>query len=584
MLIGYSNMSGKAMKILGVCLYCGTLVINTSACARSEGLEVGQEARRLKDSIAREQNSGTRKGMSSQGIAKTSINTSEPVTIYESIALVTASGYKKRSKSIRKLLHNNALGKIPYEKLAIEAERWSKTAGGFTMEEQDKQKQNLEDVWWVANLALAYTIANQSPSAVKALAREQLFLESIEGFWARLNAQRFLPIINVARQTLQNEIKNGSLTKSEKQNLLTLERELFRHNSRIIRINTTSKHNKIDALIKNKNRGVTLLPPPEILSITYTPALFDRVFTSAMPPIKVGAKRKERSLPPAKSLHDAIKAMPFLGIFAVPPSDVRIKYPPSEENLVIKITYAVAWSLIDLQYRKSNLAKQNYTQSRRLLVSTLKMLISRLALVAYDRALQKFSDKLWEFQQQERMLLRTKLSSDKDPQAQEFLKTYSLNLISALEASESYAQSITWSLRLALLSGYLQVPEIHKISRPSHLASSADKVEASLRQTPGLLHAQTEKYSTRLVYGLPTQRQQALERITEARIAMQENAKANAKLNLIPSATTALHAILPTTKMPHKNLFEQGSHPYRQLPNSLKKETLRLKQPTWLQR
>ncbi len=556
-------------------LCCVALAISVAACTRKTKLEVGEEARRLNESTTRKQLAGYSNNTKQNSRSNLALHKS--ITIHQSIALVVAAGHKRRSRIIKRLLKNGALGKVPYEGLPLEAKRWSTLGGGSVAGGQSAQRQRIENVWWATNLALAYTRVNDNGRANEKIAAEALLLEAVAEFWARLNVQRFSKVINKTRLALRDSIKLSNITKREKQNLRLLERRLFKKAGQIAQ-------NGSSRIAKSKVRGATLLPPPEILSITYTPALFDRIATSKIPPVRLGAKRSDRSIPPITSLLETLNTMPYLGIFAVQPSNVRPFYTQAEENLLIKTSEDVAWSLIDLRYRKKNIDKQNYTQSKNILVGAMRMLAARIAINAYDVALQKFSDALWRFQQQEKVLLLTKLANAEDQRSHDFLQTYSLHLISAIEASQAYAESLTWSLRLAFLSEYLKAPDTRRAKNSEQVTRNAEKIEARLRQTPGLIHTQLEGSNTRLVYGLPPNRRQALDQIIEAAIAIQAN-KLRTKTNSakINPASPLPAMILPDSRQ-GENLFEHKSSLYPQLPRpSQEKNSPNLKIPPRLQ-
>ncbi len=561
---------GSSIRILTTWLCYIALAISTSACTRNAKLDVGEEARRLNESASRKQLAGY--SNNAKGNSGSNLALHKSITIHESIAIIVAAEHKRRSKIVKKLLKDGALGKMSYESLPVEAKRWSTIGGGITAGGQSAQRQRMVNAWWATNLALAYTRVNDDARAIEKITREALLLEAVAGFWAGLNAQRFSTVINKTRRALQDRLKLGNLTKGERRNLRMLERRLFRKSKEIA-------SNRGVRIAKSKSRGAILLPPPEILSITYTPALFDRIATSKIPPVKIGAKRSDRTIPRITSLLETLKTMPYLGIFAVQPSDVRPFYTQAEENLLIKITEDAAWGLIDLRYRKKNIDKQNYTQSKNILVGAIRMLGARIAITAYDRALQQFSDALWRFQQQEKLLLNTKLASAEDPRASEFLQTYSIHLISAIEASQAYAESLNWSIRLAFLSGYLKAPEAHKAKNGQQIAQNAERIEARLRQTPGLIHTRIDGNNARIAYGLPAQRRQAIDQIIEAGVAIKAN-KNNTKTN--PYNT--LPAMIFPDRSQKENLFEQGASIYPQLPRpSQEKESPDLKIPQRLQ-
>ena len=556
--------------------------MSVSACTRGAKLQVGEEARRLNESAAREQlpDNNASKGSYGSNFARRST-----ITIHQSIALVIAAEHKRRSRAIKRRLKNRALGKVPYENLPLVAKRWSELGGGAggalsantsVTVSQSSHKQRIENLWWITNLALAYTRVNDKSKNIEKIAAEALLLEAVGEFWARLNAQRFSPIINQTRRALQESLKLTNLSPRERRSLRLLERQLFKKTSQIA--SKKIARGGGTKSLSNKARGATLLPPPEILSVTYTPELFDRIITSKIPIVRLGAKRSDRKIPRITSLLEALNTMPYLGVFAVQPSDVRPFYGKADGDLLIKITEDVAWSLIDLQYRKKNLDKQNYSQSKNVLVGALRMLAARIAVSAYDAALQQFSDALWRFQQQEKILLQTKLANKDDPRSRDFLQTYSVHLISAIDASQAYAESLNWSLRLAFLSQYLKAPEARQAKNSEQIIRNADKIEARLRQTPGLIHTRLEGSNARLVFGLPANRRQALDQIIEAGIAIQAN-KLRAKKNA--------YSTLPTMIQPdgsQEDLFEQGASIYPQLPRpSQEKSTPKLIIPQRLQ-
>ena len=571
-------MVGSSIRILTAWLCCATLAISVSACTRSAKLQVGDEARRLNESATREQlpenNNATK--ASAGNFARR-----ETITIHQSIALVVAAEHQRRSRAIERRLKNAALGKVPYENLQLVAKRWSELGGGASASVgQNPHKQRIENLWWITNLALAYTRVNDKSKNIEKVAAEALLLEAVAEFWARLNAQRFSPIINQTRRALQESLKLTNLSPRERRSLRLLERQLFKKTSQIA--SKKIARGGGSKSLRNKARGATLLPPPEILSVTYTPELFDRIVTSKIPIVRLGAKRSDRKIPRLTSLLETLNTMPYLGIFAVQPSDVRPFYGKADEDLLMKITEDVAWSLIDLQYRKKNLDKQNYSQSKNVLVGATRMLAARIAVGAYDAALQQFSDALWRFQRQEKILLQTKLANKDDPRSRDFLQTYSIHLISAIDASQAYAESLNWSIRLAFLSQYLKAPEVRQAKNSEQIIRNAEKIEARLRQTPGLIHTRLEGSNPRLVFGLPANRRQALDQIIEAGVAIQAN-KRRAKTNA--------YGTLPAMIQPDgsgenlgENLFEQGSSIYPQLPRpSQEKNSPKLRIPQRLQ-
>ncbi len=482
---------------------------------------------------------------------------------------------------------------MPYEILAQEAQRWSNISGaavsGANSQQSNAEQHRRENAWLALDLAQAYSRINENKAAAAKVAAEQLLLEAVAGFWAQLNTQRFSPAIETTRRSLSNTLRQQGLNEQDRRNLILLDRQLFQSGSRISARTQAFARGAGASLQRSKvYRSIqqsSLLPPPELLSITYTPALTDRVIAASVPRIRLGAKRSDRVLPPIASLGDALQTMPSLGLFAVPPREVRAFHNLADERLLLKVSYASAWGLIDLRYRRHSLDAQSYRQSRRLLLAVTRMLSARLALLAYDRALDNFADALWQFQHQERALLQSKPSRADDPRGLVFLQTYSRHLLSAVRASEFYAESLLWSLRLAFANGYLQAPRAPKIKTLQHLSRHADRIEARLRQTPGLLATPLEGFDTKLIFGLPPHRRQALERTIAARLAIAENARVR------KGAASPLYSPQPSMlgpapqAAPSRQLFEQGSSVYRRLQPAAPPQTTlpRLQKPSWLE-
>ncbi len=581
-------MLKKSTRIVPLCSIALLLVLG--GCQSGNNLSLGEEARRLNASLARAE--PTSQQASQQSSAR-------PRTLYDQAAVILATGERKRRKSLVKNLHKGKLGKLPYETLAQEAQRWGNFSGaavGGAILSQDNQQQNRrENAWLALDLAQAYSRINEKKSTATKVAAEQLLLESVSGFWAQLNTQRFTPAIEATRRSLRNALKRSGVSDKERRNLTTLERQLFQSSvqlsARTAAFTRGAGAYLPRAKVYRRLQGGTLLPPPELLSITYTPALTDRVIAASIPQLRLGAKRSDRLLPRIASLSEALETMPYLGLFAVPPREVRAFNNLAEERLLLKLSYAAAWGLIDLRYRRNTIEAQTYRQSRRLLLAVTRMLSARLALLSYDGALQNFADALWRFQRQERALLHSKPSSEDDPRGLDFLQIYSHHLLSAVRASESYAESLLWSLRLAFANGYLQAPEAHKVKTLEQVSLNADRIEARLRQTPGLLATPLEGDNTRLIFGLPAHRRQALERAIAARLAIESNARIKES-----STSSPLYAPQPSmlgpssaprqlTPQTPKKLFEQGGSVYRRLQPSAPPERAlpRLQKPSWLE-
>ena len=282
--------------------------------------------------------------------------------------------------------------------------------------------------------------------------------------------------------------------------------------------------------------------------------------------------------------------MPYLGLFAVPPREVRAFNNLAEEHLLLKVSYASAWSLIDLRYRRNvqkaqSLNAQTHRQSRRLLSAVARMLSARLALLSYDRALLNFADALWRFQIQEQALLRSKPASAEDPRGQVFLQIYSRHLLSAVRASEFYAESLLWSLRLAFANDYLQAPRARKSKTLEQVSRNADRIEARLRQTPGLLATPLEGSNTKLIFGLPPHRRQTLERVIAARLTIAANARSRSGAVSSPLYSPQPSMLGPDPQTPSRQLFERGSSVYRRLQPAAPPQDIlpRLQKPSWLE-
>ena len=579
-------MLQKSTRIVSL---CAAALLALGGCQGGNKLALGEEARRLHASLTRLEPS------SKTGGARVR-------TLYDSAAVILAAGERKRSKLLVKRLGKGALGKLPYETLAQEAQRWSHISGAAALGKGNgngkgnEQTNRRENAWLALDLAQAYSRINEKKNAVTEVAAEQLLLESIAGFWAQLNTQRFAPAINATRRSLYEALQQDDLNDKERRELTTLEHRLFQNSARLSARSAAFGRGAGAWLLRSKvyrkTKTSTLLPPPELLSITYTPELTDRVIAASIPPIRLGAKRSDRVLSQISSLAEALETMPYLGLFAVPPREVRAFNNLADEHLLLKVSYASAWSLIDLRYRRPTIDAQTYRQSRLLLSAVTRMLSARLALSSYDRALRNFADALWQFQRQERALSRSKPSSADDPRGLVFLQIYSRHLLSAIQASESYAESLLWSLRLAFANGYLEAPRAHKVKTLEHVSRNADRIEARLRQTPGLLATPLEGNNTRLIFGLPPHRRQLLERAIEARLAIEANARAQKG-----AASSPLYSPKPSMlgtestpnqrsqHTPPSQLFEQGSSVYRRLQPSLQpQDTLpRLQKPSWLE-
>ena len=584
-------MLQKSTRIVSL---CAAALLALGGCQGGNKLALGEEARRLNASLTRlEPSSNIVEQGSRQGVARTR-------TLYDSAAVILAAGERRRSKLLVKRLSKGALGKLPYETLAQEAQRWSHISGAAALgkgnSKSNEQTNRRENAWLALDLAQAYSRINEKKNAVTEVAAEQLLLEAVAGFWAQLNTQRFAPAISATRRSLYEALQQDDLNEKQRRELTNLEHRLFQNGVQLS-ARSAAFGRGAGAWIQRskvyrKTKTSTLLPPPELLSITYTPKLTDRVIAASIPPIRLGAKRNDRVLSQISSLAEALQTMPYLGLFAVPPREVRAFNNLAEEHLLLKISYASAWSLIDLRYRRSTMDAQTYRQSRLLLSAVTRMMSARLALSAYDHALHNFADALWQFQRQERALSRSKPSSAEDPRGLVFLQIYSRHLLSAIQASESYAESLLWSLRLAFANGYLEAPRAHKVKTLQQVSRYADRIEARLRQTPGLLATPLEGNNTRLIFGLPPHRRQLLERVIEARLAIAANARAQKG-----AASSPLYSpkpsMLGTESSPNQRspitppsqLFEQGSSVYRRLqPSQQPQDTLpRLKKPSWLE-
>ena len=598
-------MLGKSTRIVYLCV---AALLALGGCKGGGNLSLGEEARRLNAALARSEPSAKAIEQGSlQGLAR-------PRTLYDSAAVILATGTRKRSQTIRKILSKGALGKLPYETLTHEAQRWSSvsgaavggatlrratlgraTLGRATLTGDSGQQYRRENAWLALDLAQAYSRINENKNAAREIAAEQLLLESVAGFWAQLNAQRFNPAIEATRRSLRNALKQSNPNDKERRDLILLERQLF-HNSMQLSARTNAFGRNAGALLQRSKvyrsmQASSLLPPPELLSITYTPELTDRVIAASIPPIRLGAKRSDRLLPRVESLAEALETMPYLGLFAVPPREVRAFNNLAEEHLLLKVSYASAWGLIDLRYRRNTVEAQTYRQSRLLLSAVTRMLSARIALLSYDHALLNFADALWQFQRQERALLRSKPSRADDPRGLVFLQTYSRHLLSAIRASEFYAESLLWSLRLAFANGYLQAPEVHKVKTLDHLSRNADRIEARLRQTPGLLATPLEGDNTRLIFGLPPHRRQALERAIEAHLAIKANARSRegaASPLYSPQPSMLGPSRAPNQRAPltpSQQLFEESASVYRRLQPSATPQNIlpRLQKPSWLE-
>ncbi len=595
-------MLKKSTRIVPLCGIALLLVLG--GCQSGKSLSLGEEARRLNASL-------TRSEPASQSVAPSSQlgsqRTARPRTLYDQIAVILATGERKRRKSLVKNLRKGKLGKLPYETMAQEAQRWGNLSGAAIggailnpdnnqNNNPDNQQQNRrENAWLALDLAQAYSRINEKKSTATKVASEQLLLESVSGFWAQLNTQRFTPAIDASRRSLRNALKRSDVSDKERRDLATLERQLFqssvRLSARTAAFGRSAGASLPRAKVYRRLQGGTLLPPPELLSITYTPALTDRVIAASIPAIRLGAKRSDRVLPRIASLSGALETMPYLGLFTVPPREVRAFNNLAEERLLLKLSYAAAWGLIDLRYRRNSIEAQTYRQSRNLLLAVTRMLSARLALLSYDGALQNFADALWRFQRQERALLHNKPSGENDPRGLVFLQIYSHHLLSAVRASESYAESLLWSLRLALANGYLQAPEVHKVRTLEQVSRNADRIEARLRQTPGLLATPLEGDNTRLIFGLPAHRRQALERVIGARLAIEENARLKERASSstlympMPSMLGPSRARRQLTPQTPKQIFEKGGSVFRRLQPSAPPESMlpRLQKPSWLE-
>ena len=583
-------MPKKSTRI--VCLRATVLLlalaVSMTSCKGGQNLSLGEEARRLNASLTRfELESNATEQGNKLGVAR-------PRTLYNSAAMVLAQGERKRRKQLRKILNKGALGHLPYETLAQEAQRWSNISGAAIIG-SDEQQNRRENAWLALDLAQAYSRINEKKGAAAEVAAEQLLLESVAGFWSQLNAQRFTPAIDATRRDLQAALKLTILDDKKRRDLTILERRLFQSYMRLS-ARAAAFGRSAGAFLNRSNvyrslQASTLLPPPELLSITYTPTLTDRVIAASIPPIRLGAKRNDRVLPRVDSLSEALKTMPYLGLFAIPPREVRAFDNVADERLLLKVSYASAWSLIDLRYRRDSMDAHIYRQSRLLLSAVARMLSARLALLSYDRALHNFADALWQFQHQEQALLHNKPSRANDPRGRAFLQIYSRHLLSAVRASEFYAESLLWSLRLAFANDYLQAPRATKIKTLEQLSRSADRIEARLRQTPGLLATPLEGRNTRLVFGLPPHRRQALERAIGARLAIEANARAKkgaASSLYTPKPSMLAPQIAPSQQSQQslsQPLFEQNSSVYRRLqPSSPPQDILpRLQKPSWLE-